>query len=178
MAGTNFFSYFPSLDYYCPGGCKKVAIDIFRRVKMKEINQTIKGSVFYKYTIQDGEKPEHIAERYYGDTRYYWLILFANDIINPYSQWPRSYREFEKYIVSKYGSIEEASDVTSEDAIHHYEDEDGNWIKQSDWDGTLSRRISVYDYEYNLNEDKKEINIVRVEYLQQIINEMNELFND
>jgi hypothetical protein len=178
MAGTNYFSYFPTIDYYCPGGCKKVTTDIFKRVKFREINRTINSSVFYKYTIQDGERPEDIAERYYGDTQYYWIILYANNIINPYAQWPRSYREFEKYIVSKYGSVESVSDTTDESAVHHYEDDEGNWITKANWDGTLSKRISIYDYEYNLNEDKKEINIVKVEYLRQIINEMNELFNE
>lgn len=175
MAGTNYFSYFPKIDYYYPGGFKKVSTDVFKRVKFRDINRTIKASVFYKYTIRDGERPEDIAERYYGDTQYYWIILYANDIINPYAQWPRSYREFENYITSKYGSVES---VSNEDNVHHYEDEDGNWITESNWDGTLSRRISVYDYEYNLNEEKREINIVKVEYLKKIINEMNELFNE
>lgn len=178
MAGTNFFSYFPSVDYLCPDGCKKVVVDVFRRVKLREIQKTIKGSVFYKYTIQDGERPEHIAERYYGDTQYYWLILFANDILNIYAQWPRSSRDFERYIVSKYGSVEEVTDMTIDSSIHHYEDADGNWIKKTDWDGTLSLRKSIYDYEYELNEDKREINIIKSDYLEQIINEMNELFNE
>lgn len=173
MPGTNYFGYFPSTDYTIPSSGTKTVVDVFKRAKMRDINSTIQTSVFYKYTIQDGERPEHIAERYYGDTQYYWLILYANNIINVYAQWPRSYREFENYIISKYGSVEIASDV---DNVHHYEDSDGNWIKESDWDGTLSRRISVYDYEYQLNEDKREINIVRVEYLKQIINEMNKIF--
>jgi len=175
MAGTNYFNYFPSIDYSCADGCTKSVIDVMRRVKFTNINTTIKGSVFYRYTIQDGEKPEHIAERYYGDTQYYWIILFANDIINPYAQWPRSNREFERFIVSKYGSVEVASNTTNDDSIHHYEDADGNWVTKENWDGTLSLRFTNYDYEYQLNENKREINIVRSEYLRQIIGEMNKI---
>lgn len=179
MPGTNYFSFFPSISYTCSCGQEKVVVDIFKRAKISDMSTTIKTSVFYKYVIRDGEKPEHIAERYYGDTQYYWIILYANSIINIYAQWPKSTVEFEKYIISKYGSIEDASNRTTEDAIHHYEDIEGNWIDRDTWLSTVPEqqyRISKYDYEYKLNEDKREINIIRVEYLRQIVGEMNTIF--
>lgn len=173
MPGTNYFSYFPSTQYTSTEGNTKKVVDVFRRAKMRDINTKIKSSVFYKYTIQDGETPEQIADRYYGNTQYYWLILYANNIINVYAQWPKSYQEFERYIISKYGSVEEASNVNN---VHHYENSDGDWISEEAWDGTPSLKKSVYDYEYELNEAKREINIVKSEYLRQIINEMNNIF--
>lgn len=181
MAGTNYFSYFPTMEYACPESTDtKKVVDVFKRAKMVSMNKNIKGNIFYKYTIQDGERPEHIAERYYGDTQYYWIVLYANDIINLTAQWPRSYREFETYITGKYGSVEEASyrGVDSE-VIHHYEDEDGDWITEAQWgeNGALEEyKKTIYDYEYDLNESKREINIVRSEYLRQIIGEMNKIF--
>lgn len=174
MAGTNYFSYFPSMRYD-----NKDVIDIFKRARMVNMGDNLKGYVFYKYTIQEGEKPEHIAERYYGDTRYYWIILYANDILNVTAQWPRSYRDFENYIIGKYGSIEAAAIRSNDIAIHHYEDEDGNWITKDEWTVQGAQEIfrkTNYDYEYDLNENKKEINIPKVEYLKQIINEMNKIF--
>lgn len=176
MSGTNYFSYFPQVEYFFPNSGSKVTRNIFKRVKVRDLNVIIKSSIFYKYTIKDGERPEEIANRYYGDTQYYWLILYANDIINVYSQWPRSHKDFENYIIGKYESIEKASDTTNEANIHHYEDDDGNWINKEDWDGVLSKRKSIFDHEYQLNEDKREINVIKREYLQQIIREMNNLF--
>jgi hypothetical protein len=179
MSGTNYFSYFPTVTYQDVTGKSKIAIDVFKRAKMVNMRNIIQSSTFYKYTIQDGERPEDIADRYYGDTQYYWIILYANEILNVPAQWPRSYRQFEKYIISKYGSVEYAANRTSEASIHHYEDEDGNWITKKTWldQGAVdSRAITIYDYEYNLNEDKREIVIVRAEYLVQIITEMNNIF--
>lgn len=179
MSGTNYFSYFPQKIYG-----EKAITDIFKRTKVRSMGTVIKSSIYYKYTIQDGERPEDIADRYYGDTQYYWIVLYANDIINIYSQWPRSNRDFENYIVSKYGSVEAAS---IESNIHHYEDGFGNWISTPEYtyydDASGEERISqskavtVYDYEYQINEDKREINIIKKDYLQQIIGEMNIIFN-
>lgn len=177
MSGTNYFSYFPNVEYTDNSGSTKIVTDIFKRVKMRTLSTIIKTAIFYKYTIQDGERVEDIANRYYGDTQYYWLILYANDIINIYTQWPRSNSEFNNYIISKYESIEGASDTTNELLVHHYEDVVGNWINKSDWDGTPSLKKTIYDWEYSLNENKREINIVKREYLPQIIKEMNNLFS-
>lgn len=175
MPGTNYFSFFPQMSYEGADKNKKTVVDIFKRAKIVNLDKIVKSSVFYTYTIQDGERPEHIAERYYGDTQYYWLILYANDIVNIYAQWPRSYREFENYIISKYGSLELAQST-----LHHYEREDGEWtigVTYTDLDEIKeSTAISVFDYEYQLNEDKKEISIIKSDYLKQIINEMNKIF--
>lgn len=183
MSGTNYFSYFPQTTYQSTSG-DKIVTNIFKRTKIRSLSAVIKSAIFYKYTIQDGERPEDIAERYYGDTQYYWVVLYANDIINIYSQWPRSYRDFENYIISKYGSIESVSNISN---IHHYEDGDGNWITTPTYtyyDDSMGEEIignsslvTVYDYEYKLNENKREINIIKKEYLKQIIGEMNNIFN-
>lgn len=168
MPGSNYFSYFPTITYDSIDGSKKTATDIFKRAKMTQLSANVKANLFYKYTIQDGDRPEHLAYKYYGDTQYYWVILYANNIINIYAQWPLTYHEFEKYIIDKYGSFEEANSV-----IHHYEDTDGNWVDYN----PSTNPITNYDYEYKLNEDKREINIIKKDYLIQIITEMNKIFS-
>jgi hypothetical protein len=58
---------------------------------------------FYGYDIQDGETPDIIASKYYGDSYRYWLTLFGNqDIIDPQFDWPLSSNEFQSYLVAKY----------------------------------------------------------------------------
>ena len=64
--------------------------------------------VYYPYTIAEGERPDIIASNYYGDERYAWLVLLANNVIDPYYQWPLSTNEFNDYIMDKYGSVAEA----------------------------------------------------------------------
>ena len=180
MPGTNFFGYFPKVQYDF-AGYNKIVTDILRRVAMRDLSSIVNSTIYYKYIIKDGERPEDIADRYYGDSQYYWIILFANRIVNVYAQWPRTHREFENYLISKYGSIERIADKTNESVIHHYEDDSGNWITKETWmilpdENKINNIITIFDYESKINESKREVYIVKVEYLRQIVSELNEIF--
>lgn len=58
--------------------------------------------LFYSYNIQDGDTPEIIADKYYGDPYRYWIVLFGNQIIDPQWQWPMNQNLFNDYIIDKY----------------------------------------------------------------------------
>jgi hypothetical protein len=58
--------------------------------------------LFYNYDIQDGDTPEIIAEKYYNDSYRYWIVLFANQIIDPQWNWPMGPKLFEDYLVDQY----------------------------------------------------------------------------
>ena len=184
MPGTNYFSYFPQIENTFTETGTKIATNLFKRVKIRNFSTVVKSGIYYKYTIKDGERPEDIADRYYGDTQYYWIILYANDIINIYAQWPRSQRDFEEYLIDRYGSIEDIANENDTVALHHYEDGDGNWVSSDTYwydDGTVAENrdstfVSIYQHEVNLNDAKREINIIKKEYLHQIVGEMNKLF--
>jgi hypothetical protein len=61
-------------------------------------------SSYEKYVIRDGDKPETLAEKAYGNPEAHWIILYANDILDPHYDWPMDNRTFDKYIVKKYAS--------------------------------------------------------------------------
>jgi hypothetical protein len=87
---------------------------LFRIGIIKEyVNNT---TAYYDYVIQDGEKPEILAERFYGSPEAHWIIILANDIVDPQYDWPLNYDEFNNYIIGKYGSVANAKTT-----IHHYE---------------------------------------------------------
>jgi hypothetical protein len=73
-------------------------------------------SSYYVLELEDGDTPEILAEKIYGDSGVGWLIIYANNILDPQFDWPLDYRSFSKYIIGKYGSIENAK-ITP----HHYE---------------------------------------------------------
>jgi len=60
------------------------------------------------YEIKEGERPDTIANEYYGDSRYSWVVYLSNEIYDPYYDWYLPQYEFDNYIVKKYGSIETA----------------------------------------------------------------------
>jgi len=71
---------------------------------------------YYYYTIRDSDRPETLAERIYGDPEAHLIILYANNIYDPYYDWPMDEKSFQKYIIKKYGSMEWAKIN-----YHHYE---------------------------------------------------------
>ena len=113
-----FFQNFPTFPYDIEGtrpNKYRLATDIFCRVKMLDSikNQTL---VYYYYDIQEGDTPEIIAGKYYDNPNRHWIVLLANDIIDPIYDWPLTYQNFINYVKGKYGSIENAQTT-----VHHYE---------------------------------------------------------
>jgi hypothetical protein len=113
----NFFDKWPLTEYKIDsnGLAKQTPINIFLRFGFLngiKNNQ----SVYTEYLVKDGQTPEIIAEKYYGDPEAHWVVLWANDIIDPFYDWPLPYNAFIKFIENKYDSVANAQ-VT----IHHYE---------------------------------------------------------
>lgn len=77
------------------------AKNFFRRWK---INEKVFDSVVYykKYTIQDGDRPDTIANDLYDNPFYDWIIILTNNIINPTFNWPMSEYQLRKYVESQY----------------------------------------------------------------------------
>lgn len=98
----NFFIKFPTLTY-----ANTECVDITRRVTMQdglELNPTL----YHKYTLVETERPDLLADTYYKDSYYDWLIYLNNGIVDPYYGWYLDLYEFNNYIAKKYGSIEQA----------------------------------------------------------------------
>lgn len=67
--------------------------------------------IFYKYDIRDGDTPEIIADKYYGDSYRYWVVLYANQIMDPQWNWPLTNQQFDTYLINKYSSISNLPNV-------------------------------------------------------------------
>lgn len=89
--------------------------NIFVRIKfLKEILNN--SDMYYQYELRDSDTPEVVAHKLYGDANRYWIVLLANEIIDPYYGVPLKYQSFDNFIISKYGSLEDA-----QTELHHYE---------------------------------------------------------
>lgn len=99
---SGFFNYFPSLFY-----SNTAATNIIAKVRFDE--SVVKNlGVFYPYTIEEGERPDQLAQHYYGDASYDWIVYLSNNITDPYHEWPLSGSVFDDYIKEKYGSMANA----------------------------------------------------------------------
>ena len=126
-----YFSFFPTIAY------KKIASqNLLAKIRFEE---SIKkhAAVFYPYTVIEGERPDQIAEHYYDDATYDWMIYLANGIVDPYHDWPKSQRVFDQYITNKYGSI-----AIAEAQVAYYrtnEDIDETVISPTAYNGLLAQ---------------------------------------
>jgi hypothetical protein len=195
-----YFDSLPKIVHINEFGVSKVMTNIMARVSI--IPQILNNpAIYYEYDIQDGDTPEIIAHKYYGDSYRYWLVLFANQLMDPQWDWPLSGNELSAYLVKKYG---ENYNTYSE--IHHYEkiitqfdygtnitttnkvtvSEDiynaivpqTNYFSLPTGDVSIAvdkSAVSVYDYENDLNEQKRNIKILNAAYVNKVEEEFKKL---
>ena len=190
---SNYFSYLPEV-YVRTTSYRQNNVDpyslaknIFRRIKIREdLSDIIMG--FSQYTIKNNQRPDQVAYDFYGDMQYDWVVLLCNNILNVYDEWPMTEDELERYIDSEY---------ESPDSVHHWvtqkiRDTKGrvlikpgmevpeNWAYTRP-DGTVVgkadtvRPISVYDYESEKNNYKRNIYLLRKQYLGGFVEEFKNL---
>lgn len=143
-----YFSKFPLISYpsySSTDDTKKLvaARNILRRVAMTEETKSARGA-FVEYNIKDGERPEHIASRVYGNSEDHWLILLANDVLNPYHDWYKSSTAMEEYINKKHQGFSVFFTDTSDQFLYNSRLYEGCTLSQS---GVSS---SVIQYQPNL----------------------------
>ena len=115
-----YFENFPTINY--EGYNVK---DITRRNSFTSIF-AYNPSLYLPFTVKEGERPEDIANYYYGSTDYTWLVYMANNIIDPYLQLPMAEADFNNYLIEKYG--EESGRVGDEVVEWTREDNGDNII--------------------------------------------------
>jgi len=109
----SYFNKFPLMSYDIKGNkIRKLLPDILRRVKLRAKIKS-GGMLFDRYDVKDGEKPEDIAFKWFGDAELHWVILMTNNITDRYYDWPLNHAQFAEFITDKYGD--------NVDAVHHYE---------------------------------------------------------
>mgnify|MGYP003678297313 CR=1 FL=1 len=175
-----YFQRFPLRIYDMKGDkVYKLVPDILRRVKLRS---GIRAGAFSfdNYDVKDGERPEDVAFKWFGDPEYHWVILTTNNITDRFYQWPMSQPQFQEFIEDKYG-------VADIDAIHHYEikTQSGRTTSNgpndyshlvecnSDEDGAVS--VSNRGYEQRLQDKYRSIRLLSRKHLNQFVEEFEEL---
>ena len=191
---SEFFSNYPRIAYDISGTNStvpdyNVAVNLMIRNKLKTAVEN-DVAIYYPYIVPEGMRPDVLSFQYYGDTIYTWAIYLMNNIIDPYWEWPLSYKDLRSYLIDKYGSIE-----TAKSQIHHYEytararaektgtsDPVPAYKLEIDYqtytETAVDEREIIYSYGYeqDLNETKREIQLIDVAYIQSVQEEARGLF--
>ncbi|NBP20141.1 MAG: hypothetical protein EBU56_08590 [Burkholderiaceae bacterium] len=150
---------------------------------------------FEKYQIRGNDRPDNVAEDFYGESTLDWVILLSNNIINIQSEWPLLQDDLDRYLVEKYGDY----DILY-NGIHHYETSEiknsqGVTIVPSGFEvsspysvsyydyfidsqidtGNIAVPVTNYDYEIKIEDAKRNIYLLKPTYLNIVINDMDNI---
>jgi len=162
--------------------------NLFRRNKLRD---DLKGvfTLFNKYQIPEGSRPDIVAEQFYGSADLDWVVLLTAGIINVRDEWPLSNYDLYRYVENLYGypeinaaryyetkEVRDSNDrlILPKDLIVDY---DFTIPDPEDYRGTLNpvRPVTNWEYEVRKNDEKSSIYLLRREYLQQFLTDMRRI---
>ena len=171
-----YFSKFPLIIYDSVGnGEFKIVTNLLRRVA---IRSKVKANTLFfdTYDVKEGETPEMVAHKLYGDPELHWVVLLVNNVTERYHQWPKNTNQFLAYINDKYSDV---------DATHHYE------ISQVSGDTTIkidigtdntghsgATAITNFEYEEALEDKKRNIRLLDPSYVEIFVTEYEKLMKE
>lgn len=131
------------------------------RVRKKLLSEM---TIFDWYEMEEGDTPEIVASKVYGNPELHWVVMLANDRYDYVDDFPMNAHQLERHVDAKYGN--------QRNAVHHYE-KDGYEV-----DPTVvldAVAVSNADYEYQLNDKKRRIKLVRREVIGRLMSEFANL---
>jgi len=195
-----YFRQVPNFDYVSrlqDGQSIDDYVEVKNLFKRAKIREDIIGELAYftKYSIIGDERPDNVAYKFYNDSTLDWVVLLANNIQNIQTEWPLSQESFDTVMLEKYGSYENLYST-----IHHYESRE---IKNSlgiviipaglrvsanysitYWDAGMGAEtivsdiavpITNYDYELRIENDKRNIFVLKPDYLNIVFNDLDSI---
>ena len=197
---SNYFKQVPNLEYVSRLPNAKISDyitvkNLFKRGTLADdIFQDL--TIFTKYEIKGDDRPDNVANKVYQDPDLDWVVLLSNNIINIQSEWPMIQREFDRYLLDKYETYEKLNE------IHHYETLEckntvgavvvpkGLWVESDysvtyyDWyagaemtksSSDIVVSVTNYGYEDNLENEKRNIYLLKPKYLNIIKDDLKEM---
>ena len=187
----NYFEQLPDFEYVNRTDDGKLISD-YTKVKNLFIRGKIREDIFQdtttfeKYSIEGDDRPDNVAEKYYGNSSYDWIVLLSNNIINIYEEWPLPQAGWDAYLLEKYNNDYD----TLYNGVHHYESNEVknskgvvifpggvrvgaaqsvSYFDQAANEQTtvnpVSKAITNYEYENRINDDKRNIFLLKPIYI-------------
>ena len=171
-----YFKQFPTIPYDSQGTGKfKDVKNLLRRVAIRSKVKT-NAMVYDTYDVKNGETPESIAFKLYGDAELHWVIMLVNDITDRYHDWPMSEAQFLQFVNDKYDNV---------DAVHHYEIAQSSGdtstkinIGTSNADYPTATAITNFEHEQEQQDIKRKIRLLDPSFLEDFVEEFKLLMRE
>tara|TARA_Y100001938_G_scaffold3241_1_gene4024 strand:- start:363 stop:1034 length:672 start_codon:yes stop_codon:yes gene_type:complete len=197
---SNYFNLVPDFEYVSRLPNAKISDyitvkNLFKRVFLREdIYQNL--TFFKKYSVVGDDRPDNVAAEVYEDSTLDWLVLLSNNIINVQNEWPLPQSDFDRYLLDAYNNDYDKI----YNGIHHYETvevKDSNGViiipegleVSEDFsttyydffvsglitDNNITRPVTNYQYEEKLENKKRDIFILKPEYISVILDDIDDI---
>ena len=163
------------------------AKNLFRRTKLRDDLQN-NFTIFDKYEIVEGMRPDNVAQELYESDQFDWVVLLVAGITNVRNEWPLSNRDLYNYALDKYGDslnsnmffeTTEVKDTSGRLILPKGKVVDQNFTipKPGAPNATINPVVGIsnFEYETRINDEKRNIFVLRLEYLQEFVNDFREL---
>ena len=143
-----FFKHIPNIQYdFKSDGKYYKAKDLFRKVSTwSYLQEGISGYNYYRIT--EGERPDVVASKLYGDSTLYWTFFLVNENLQDFNDWPKSNQLFLKFMDRKYpGTCLEASSSTDIVSYNHTTNVSSKFVLGE----KVSQSSSVYGFVTDVN---------------------------
>jgi len=188
-----YFRELPSILYQSPLSTRSSSDEyvevknLFRRVKLRD---DLKDSITYltNYYVRDGFRPDQVAEDLYGSSNLDWVVIHSAGIVNIRDEWPLTSREIYDYSSNKYGNdlnqirhyvTTEVKDSSGKIYLPKGKVVDSNFTIADPTSSTTTLNpvggVTNYEHESNLNEDKRNITVLRPSYLELFVSDMRRI---
>lgn len=197
----NFFSLLPDLKYDTkpieyPFSQSDYTLmkNFFKTYKIDDVFAFKTSESYEKYIINDNfTRVEQVAEAYYGEAYYDWIIILTNKLVNPQFDWPMTSVQLRDHVernyTDPYSTIRHYEIISNADQEERYGRvlfEEGTRMDEAFynsgyqyWDGTgvasvpgslISSPVTQYEYEYKINEERREVYLLKSQYVSAFIN--------
>ena len=190
---ANYFRSIPNVRYDINGNSPNTFQSVTNITKRPVFKSKVIDEItsYYPYRVPDGQRPDTVSFNVYGTVGYAYLILLFNDIYDPVFDWPLGSVQFEEYIISKYGSVDSALSTvkyyyqiiraevartgTSEriPAVKYILDQ----TAYNALDENVRTTISQYDWEFDKNVEKSEIQMIDPAVIVDVDYEVKRMFS-
>ena len=197
---SNYFKQIPDFEYVSRLPDAKISDyiavkNLFKKGELRpDIFQDL--ATFQKYQIKGDDRPDNVAEDFYQDSSLDWLVLTSNNIINIQTEWPMTQRDFDRFLLDKYGTyanlesthhhetlevknskgvvmLEKGLEVESDFSFSYYD----WWLKEQKTIATanLVTEVTNYQYEEKIEDAKRNIFLLKVRYLNLVTDDLEEI---
>lgn len=138
-------------------------ISVNLKIRRDTVNEV---SIYEYYDLRDWETPDIVAGKYYGNPKWHYLVILANDTFDWRDDYPLTQNQLDEYVKEVY---------VNPNGVHHYETVDGVIVPKPDVEAKDVVPITNYEYEYAENEKKRRIRLIRSEIAPQVVSRLSAL---